>query len=145
MLALGGVHQLLCLGSARVSGPSDGLPGASLWPGAAPLLRDNSLGPPGNNQNLTTKGGIWRVDTLQDHNGSDTITPRAIMQQLPPQERQRLLHAPIAQSLEELACCDYDERNPSFFASNWGGVWRLAGDMIAPSRPSHCLVLLSLN
>ena len=37
---------------------------------------------------------------LQDYNGSDTHITRAIVQQLPPQERQRLLHAPIAQSLE---------------------------------------------
>ena len=38
------------------------------------------------------------------------------------------------------ACvCDY-ESFVHFFASNWGGVWRLAGDMIAPSKPSHCLI-----
>lgn len=61
------MRRLLGLGSARVNGQSDGLPGASLWPGAEPLLRDKSLGPPD------------RQGSLKTHKlgpGNDKIYPR---------------------------------------------------------------------
>ena len=149
MLTLGEVHQLLGLGSARVSGPSDGLPGACLWPGAAPLLRDNSLGPPGNNQNLTTKGafGEWsqavakpqrqRYDIHAGDRAAATSPGEAAIAPCP--------DCPITgKSLRAVTTTSVILRSSPQIGVGYGDY--LAGDMIAPSRPSHCLILLfSLN